>query len=85
MPRVLAGEPWLFTKAGERDRDGSIAGGGIIARNPLVMRLIWFVDRSEDIGCCSSNPRHAARPALDAARNSSRCRQRFQYCWRHDH
>ena len=61
MPRVLAGEPWLFTKAGERDRDGSIASGGIIARNPLVMRLIWFVDRSEDIGLFfESSPRRTA-------------------------
>ena len=83
MPRVLCDEPWLFTKAGKRARDGSIASGGIIARNPLVMRLIWFVDRSEDVGSLFlrilATP---LRPALDAARNSSRCWQRFQYRWR---
>jgi hypothetical protein len=52
-------EPWRVTKARDRDRDGSIASGGIIARNPLVTRLIWFVDRSEDVGSLffESSPR----------------------------
>ena len=68
MPRVLCGEPWLFTKGRERDRDANIASDGIIARNPLVMRLICLTDRSEDVGSLffGSSPPRTGRHLMHA-------------------